>query len=280
MKIVQCINNNVIISEDSLGNEIVLIGKGIGFNGKKGNEINEDQVDKVFVLKNHKEIEDYQKIVEDLPYEILTFGLKAVNYIVECSTKKISQKHLTLPLIDHLATTIERMQSGITFDPSLIVNVAYLYKEEYKIATDVCDMMASDFRLEVPEAEANFIALHIIDSELDLDKQDGYLLTRIVESAVRGVEEYFSMKINHDSMAYSRFITHLQFFARRIILNTPLDDYDEEINDFVAYKYPESYACAQSVLDKIANECNVVFERRESIYLTIHIERLITKKGD
>lgn len=57
-----------------------------------------------------------------------------------------------------------------------------------------------------------------------------------------------NMKINHDSMADSRFITHLQFFARRIILNTPLDDYDEEINDFIAYKYPNSYACAAAVI--------------------------------
>ena len=50
MQIIKVINNNVISSEDDKGKEIVVMGKGIGFGKKAGEEIDETKIEKVFSL--------------------------------------------------------------------------------------------------------------------------------------------------------------------------------------------------------------------------------------
>ena len=39
MQIKQIINNNTIFSEDAQGNELIVMGKGIGFQGRRGEEV-------------------------------------------------------------------------------------------------------------------------------------------------------------------------------------------------------------------------------------------------
>lgn len=46
MQIIKVINNNVISSEDDKGKEIIVMGKGIGFGKKAGEEIDETKIEK------------------------------------------------------------------------------------------------------------------------------------------------------------------------------------------------------------------------------------------
>lgn len=48
-------NNNVLIVKYFIYDEVVLIGKGIGFNKKKGDEIDVKVVEKMFLLKSEEE---------------------------------------------------------------------------------------------------------------------------------------------------------------------------------------------------------------------------------
>ena len=45
MQIIKVINNNVISSEDDKGKEIIVMGKGIGFGKKAGEEIDETTIE-------------------------------------------------------------------------------------------------------------------------------------------------------------------------------------------------------------------------------------------
>lgn len=51
MKIIKRINNNVVLSEDN-GREVILIGKGLGFQSKQGDEINSEIVEKRYYPEN------------------------------------------------------------------------------------------------------------------------------------------------------------------------------------------------------------------------------------
>ena len=44
-------NNNVVLSENASGEEIILVGKGLAFGLNKGDLINTDKVEKKFELK-------------------------------------------------------------------------------------------------------------------------------------------------------------------------------------------------------------------------------------
>ena len=56
MVINHVINNNVVSAFDNEQNEIIVMGKGIGFQKKSGQEIPETKIEKRFVLENKAQI--------------------------------------------------------------------------------------------------------------------------------------------------------------------------------------------------------------------------------
>ena len=98
-------------------------------------------------------------------------------------------------MTDHIYSCIERNEKGVVLTQCFLFNVRYLYKDEYKIAEDIIDMMISDFGVDVDKQEAAFITLHIINAQLDTDIKDVYTATGIVSMSVSTVEEYFNIKL-------------------------------------------------------------------------------------
>ena len=274
MEIKQIINNNVVVSKDNSG-EVIVFGKGIGFNGKVGQKIDPLKIEKTYVLQSESIDPTLASFFNEIPYDVVKFGVKATDYIIRCSPRKIS-KRILVPLTDHIYSCIERNEKGVRFDTMLSFNVRYLYKDEYKIAEDIIDMMISDFGVEVDKQEAAFITLHIINAQLDTDIKDVYTATGIVSMSVSTVEEYFNIKLNNDDVNFQRFVTHLQFFAKRMVKNTFLaEDEDMEINKHINLRYANEYKCAKLIGEKIKEKYGYQIEENEYTYLTIHIARLL-----
>lgn len=275
MKITQVINNNLVFSSDESGKEIVVVGRGLGYQARRGDEVSAEKIEKIFALKDDKEKNHFLLMVQDIPYEVISFGLRICDYITECSSKHINRRYLLIPLVDHINTTLERYRDNIRLDSNILWDIRFLYKEEFKIASDVVDMMISTFGLPVDNSEANYITLHIINAELDLEPQDGYRANSIVEIAVKTVEEYMDISLDRESVDFTRFVTHLQFFAKRMINSSAWNDEDDEISKAIQYQYHTAYRCAQAVLERIEKEYHFQAHRSECFYLTIHIARLL-----
>ncbi len=274
MEIKQIINNNVVVSKDNSG-EVIVFGKGIGFNGKVGQKIDPLKIEKTYVLQSESIDPMLASFFNEIPYDVVKFGVKATDYIIRCSSRKIS-KRILVPLTDHIYSCIERNDNGIRFDTMFSFNVRYLYKDEYKIAEDIIDMMISDFGVEVDKQEAAFITMHIVNAELDTDIKDIYTATDIVSLSVSTVEEFFNIKLNNDDVNFARFVTHLQFFAKRMVKNTFLEeDEDMEINKHINLRYANEYRCAKLIGEKIKEKYGYQIEENEYTYLTIHIARLL-----
>ena len=54
MKIDKVMNNNVVSSIDEDGQEIIVVGTGIGFQGKEGKVVDEKKIQKIFRLEDPK----------------------------------------------------------------------------------------------------------------------------------------------------------------------------------------------------------------------------------
>ena len=50
MIIQKVINNNVVSTFDANGKEVILMGKGIGFRKKAGDELDKNKIEKIFTL--------------------------------------------------------------------------------------------------------------------------------------------------------------------------------------------------------------------------------------
>ena len=274
MIINKIINNNVVVSDNDNG-EVIVFGKGIGFNGKIGDEIDPNAIEKTYILKDVADENSLQTLLGEIPYEVIEFGIKATDYITNNLNKKIN-KRILIPLTDHIYSSLQRYKEGAQFDNSLTLNVSYLYKDEYKIAKDIVKMMNEDFNVEIGNEEATFITLHILNAEMDIDIKDTYTAANIVDISVSTVENFFHKKLDNENINFARFLTHLQFFAERMIKNTYLEDeMGDIVNKQMRYQYPKQYACAKEIVKKIEEEYNWEVAENEYTYLTIHIVRLL-----
>ena len=117
-------NNNVVLSENASGEEIILVGKGLAFGLNKGDLINTDK----FELKkevNHK----FQELIQDVSMEEILICDDVINYIKKTSNKEIDDS-IYVTLTDHIVNMIDRLRQGIDFDSAALLNIKSLYKDE------------------------------------------------------------------------------------------------------------------------------------------------------
>jgi len=65
-KITKVINNNIVCSVDSNGNEIILRGLGIGFKKQPGAVIRKDKVEKIYKMLTKENLTDYSRCSAEL----------------------------------------------------------------------------------------------------------------------------------------------------------------------------------------------------------------------
>ena len=69
MRIDRVINNNVVSAVEENGTEVVVMGKGVGFQMRHGMTIPEEQIEKVFRLDNPSSMDQFKNLVASLPPE-------------------------------------------------------------------------------------------------------------------------------------------------------------------------------------------------------------------
>ena len=69
MVIIKVFNNNAVIARDAENREIVLMGCGIAFKKKNGDEVDKQLIEKTFILKEKDASEKFKLLLEDIPIE-------------------------------------------------------------------------------------------------------------------------------------------------------------------------------------------------------------------
>ena len=71
MKIKQILNNNAVLVKKGT-NELIVLANGIGFKRKIGQFVNEEEVDKIFVLDTHEMVEHFSYLLGKIQPNIYT----------------------------------------------------------------------------------------------------------------------------------------------------------------------------------------------------------------
>ena len=132
MKIIKVINNNVVSALDKDAEEVVIMGKGIGFHAKPGQIVNEEQIEKTFRLEDKKSAGQFARLVERLPVEYLKLSDQIITYAKNNIGLKLHQS-IYLTLTDHISFAIERYKKGMQFDNPLKVEVKTFYPIEFGV---------------------------------------------------------------------------------------------------------------------------------------------------
>lgn len=271
------INNNFVLAREN-EREVVVMGRGLGFDITVGKEIDGNKIQKIFRLGNKLTSEQFARLLEEVPVEHVQISYEMIDYIKEHLGKKINA-NIYVTLTDHISFTIERFRSGIRCSNPLLYDVKILYPTEFQIGKRTLKLIKKRTGLDFPDDEAASIALHIVNSEYETDIGQLMHITEHIGSMIRFIEEYFDMKLQENSLDFERFVTHLRFFLMRLQRGESIA-VDSTLTETIKLNYAREYGCAVEIVSGMCAKYQRNFWQNEVIYLAIHIRRLLERERD
>jgi len=278
MFIEKVLNNNVVISKNELGEEIICMGKGLAFQKKSGDTISEESIQKEFVLKDSFTTHQFQQLMADVPLEEVDLVKQIVDLAEEQLNIQLSP-NIYLTLTDHIHYAISRAKENIELPNPLLFETKKFYPKEYRAAKQALQLVEEKLGVTLPMDEAGFIAFHFVNSEQgNGDMQVTMAATKMVRDILSIISKFFGIAFDEDSLNYQRIITHLQFFTQRYLKDETSDEKDEFLYALVQGKYPKAFRCVERINEYLIQTQQKEMGPGEQIYLTIHIQRVVTEK--
>ena len=273
MKIKKFLNNNVVLLKKG-SNEIIGFSTGISFKKKTGDDVEESDFEKNFVLDTHAMLEhfSYQLSKCDPKY------VKLVTQIVEYAKQNYHLRvndYIYLTLLDHIDFTVRRLRENMVFKSPLQYEVRRFYPDEYAIGVYAVQLLERELDLEIPTEEAISIALHFVN--IQSTKRDMTVtnkITKFIEDVLTIVRYEYTQSFDENSFHFSRFVTHLHYFAQNVINHTMPSYEQTDLFEQVEKMYPKAFHCVGKIKIYIKNTYNITISENEEIYLTLHIQKL------
>ena len=276
MKIEKIINNNVVSAFDEEEKELVIMGRGIAFQKKVGDVIDEGKIEKIFKLESKGLAEKFKQVLNEISLGCMEVSEEIIQHAKMNLGRKLNEA-IYISLTDHIHHAIERHKKGMSIKSGLLWETKRIYKDEFQIGKEALKIIDKRLGVALPEDEAAFIALHFVNAQLNEELPTVAKMTRMIQEILNIVRYHFKVDFDEESLYYYRFVTHLKFFAQRLFDNSSLSNEDNSLYETVKNKYVEAYQCTEKIKVYLGKEYSYLLSNEEMIYLIIHIERL-TKK--
>jgi len=272
----KALNNNVLIASHSQYKEVVLIGKGIAFGKKQGDEISTEAVEKMFLLQDAAEQEQYKQILAHVDETFIEVMNDIMTHIGK-SVQAPLNEHIHVALTDHIAFALKRIQQGIQISNPFLIETKTLYAKEYAIAEDVIDIIHQKLGVQLPEGEVAFIALHIHSAITRKNLSEVNQHSQLIHQIIRVIEDSLKIEIDRESIYYMRLIRHLHFAIDRVKKGEKVEE-SVRLADILRNEYPMHYSLAWKVIKVMQQSLKVPVYDAEAVYLTMHLQRLTAKE--
>lgn len=276
MKIVKVFNNNVVSSTDKKMREIMVLGKGIGFQRKPGDEIDESKVEKIFRLPSDVTPENkshFQSLVEEIPYEYIKYANEVVKMATEGLGKKIN-RNIYITLTDHIYYAVERFRQNIEIHNAMLFEIKSFYNPEFLIGLRAVDYINKKEQIKLTEDEAAFIALHIVNAEFDVTMNQVMSMPRMLSDILSIVRMSIKESINEKSVEYERFVVHLKYMLRRTFEGVCYSEKQDDLFTLLTKGEQPAYAVAKKIRKYMLEKTGKEIPDEEMCYLMIHLSRI------
>ncbi|MEK4298905.1 PRD domain-containing protein [Oceanobacillus sp. FSL W8-0428] len=276
MKIHKVINNNVVSAFDEAGQELVVMGRGLAFQKKPGQEVDETKIEKIFTLKDPQTFDNFKLLLREIPAALMSDVEDIIQDAKETLDTELSEKiYLSLP--DHIHFAIERYNQGIEIKNGILWEIKQIYKDEFAVGQRAVERINKSFDVQLPEDEAAFVAIHILEASLNENTNQTVNTTKFIQHIINIVKYHFNVEFDEDSLNYGRFITHLKYFAQRVFHGSHYKNDDDYLYIMIKQKHKEASKCTEKIKDFIKKEYDHDLTNEEMLYLTIHIERVVNR---
>ena len=277
MRIKRIINNNILCAVDDKGNELIVTGRGIGFQRHRGETIDTALIERIYRMEEKTGQRKLRELVEKIPIEHLSLTEGLIKHITSQIPQKLNES-LLITMADHISFAILRKAQGVEFSNPLKGPIMCYYPTEYHLGQYCLRVIREQLGVTLHEDEAAFIALHIVNAELNTNMSEMYQITQLIEGTISVVEYFYQNQFDRESLDFNRFVVHLRYFAQRLFQNQIMEDSqgerDEVFRQLIMKNCKEHYKCAQCIADYIKNTYQKDLTDEELTYLTIHLKRI------
>lgn len=233
-------------------------------------------VDKIFYLQNSDIQGHFSSLIDEVPYSILSVTENFIDQAVDQLKQKLNAS-LHVSLVDHVYHAIKRFKARQMITNSLIYEIENLYPQEFALAKQFLRMVAEEEGVQLPIDEAGFIAMHLINAEMNEEMGTTISIMKEVYTILNIIKYSVDIEYDERSLNFYRLLMHLKFFVQRVMKGTMLKNNDAELYMMVRRKYPDAYQTAAKIADYMSNTFNIELPSEEVLYLMIHLNRLKTR---
>ena len=274
MKLIKKINNNFALAEDSGGNQVIVEGRGVGFNKMPCTITDLSCISHTYYDYDEK----YLSLIADIPQEVIDTSILIYKKLISRINFTVNDS-LPFILADHINFSIERHRKGIDIQLPLYYDLQQMYPLEYEVAEYGLKVIEKNLKIKLPHDEISGIMLNMINAEVNKDK-----ITQAKENGERNIkiteiiEKTLHLTISKDSFNYSRFLTHMNYLYSRVRNNDMHESENQKMYILIITKYPDINVCIEKISKYLGDEYSINLNDEEKLYLMLHVNRLCSRE--
>lgn len=276
-RIVQILNNNVAIVHTRDNKQNIVMGRGVAFHKQKGDLIQEENVDKVFEIKDKNTVNDLTTLLANVPLDFVTTSYDLIDQ-VQAKYKFAVEPYIYVTLTTHLFGAYQRLIKNEE-DVNYLPDLSDTYPIPYQIADDVIIGFRNSLDISFPKSEHKSIALHFINAHTsesineDKNQTENDEIIEVVQDELNRNGIYRTQQNAND---YDRLLVHLKYFINRLNNNEPDSlPISEGMIGEIENNYSQAWQIVQQIKELMQEKLQIKLSLSEQTYLTIHIQRLI-----
>jgi beta-glucoside operon transcriptional antiterminator len=282
MRTIRKYNNNIILANDK-GQEVIVLGKGIGFQAPQGAEVDMSLVEKVFIPQETTHINRFADTLSDLPYEYMLLASKIVDHGKTALQVKLNPS-LVVALADHLSVSLMLPQNnGSPVQSPLQLDVRHIYPGEFKTGVEALEIIRRERNIQMPEAEAVSIALHFINAELESPEMPTtFKIVTITGDVMRIIEQYYNMALDKETLEFMRFSSHVRNLVIEYIAplaytrrKGPALKEDNELYELLMRRSKGVAECCARICSHLQYKHKLSLRKNDVSFLAMHITKIL-----
>jgi beta-glucoside operon transcriptional antiterminator len=274
VEVLRVFNNNVVLARGDDRGEVILTGRGLGFQAKPGQQVDESKVVRVFVPEDGRNADNFGALVAAIPPEHLMLADQALEIARGGMTGPLNSTTV-VALADHLSFAIKRLRQGLNIEYPLRAEVAHLYPDELRMAQQIVDFVNDRFEEPLPRDESVAVALHLVNAGFASgDLSYTYQMTGVFAQLFEVLEQAYGRAFDRETVNAASFITHLRYFLVRAHTGRQLAEGATGLGSAIRQAYPDAFGTALKLQAVLELRLGEPLTDDEVTYLTLHVARM------
>jgi len=262
-------SNAVLVTSEQT--EYILIGRGIGFDKKKGQKIEESTlIEHVYIQVNEANKMQYEHLLNGVDEAIFI----VVEDIIAMAEKELGEKlhvEVHFGLIDHINFALNRIREGIEIVNPFLLETRMLYKAEYSIALKAVEMLKDRMNIDIPESEVGFITFHIHGGRMGIHNGSSLKYVKAISKIIPYIEDKIGFSIEENSFDSVRLVSHLRGLIERCARHETIENL---LLDRMKKDFPFEYKISENIALILNKSIGIVVPENEIGYIALHLYKL------